>query len=172
MESLIEKFHESQYVENPANCVAFYLGMLCSIIRDQDRDKYIDRVIKEGLINFHELKDLKKLNVEVERWLFEDGGRSKLYRQKVAEYFVQVKPGDFTDGADQMLCFGIGSTVTNPLDNVLTFPEATKMWGLSDSTLREAASKKRIKEGEMRKSKGSNLITYAAMKRLYGEPKK
>lgn len=57
------------------------------------------------------------------------------------------------------------------LDEVMTFSEATKKWGLGHATLREAVRDKRFLPGEVRKSGGTWLITVAAMKRLYGEPK-
>jgi len=60
---------------------------------------------------------------------------------------------------------------TKPLEQVLTFAEATKRWGLGHSTLREAAKHSRFLSGEIRKSGGTWLVTEEAMKRLYGEPK-
>ena len=65
MKTMIEKFHESEYGKNPANCVSFYLGLLCSMINDNNHQEYVDRIIRRGLIDFHNLNDLKKLNVEV-----------------------------------------------------------------------------------------------------------
>ena len=58
-----------------------------------------------------------------------------------------------------------------PLEQVLTFAEATKHWGLGHSTLREAAKYNRFLPGEIRKSGGTWLVTEKAMRRLYGEPK-
>ena len=55
--------------------------------------------------------------------------------------------------------------------NIMTFSEAQKKWGLGKSTLREAQRNNRFKEGEVRKSGGTWLVTEAAMRRLYGEPK-
>ena len=60
----------------------------------------------------------------------------------------------------------------NPLEQVLTFAEAAKRWGLGHSTLREAAKHNRFLPGEIRKSGGTWLVTEEAMKRLYGEPKR
>ena len=40
----------------------------------------------------------------------------------------------------------------NPLEQVMTFAEATKRWGLGHSTLREAAKHNRFLPGEIRKS--------------------
>ena len=62
-------------------------------------------------------------------------------------------------------------SIRNPLKSVLTFSEATKRWGLGHSTLREAAKHSRFLPGEIRKSGGTWLVTYEAMRRLYGEPK-
>ena len=58
-----------------------------------------------------------------------------------------------------------------PLEQVLTFAEATKLWGLGHSTLREAAKHSRFLPGEIRKSGGTWLVTEEAMRRLYGNPK-
>ena len=58
-----------------------------------------------------------------------------------------------------------------PLEQVLTFAEATKRWGLGHSTLRESVRHNRFLPGETRKSGGTWLVTEKAMKRLYGEPK-
>ena len=55
---------------------------------------------------------------------------------------------------------------------VMTFPEACKRWNLGESTLRKAALNGRFLESEVRKSGKSWLVTYSAMKRLYGEERK
>lgn len=59
----------------------------------------------------------------------------------------------------------------NDIDKILTFGEATELWGLADSTLRKLAKADRIKEGlDYRKSgKRAWLITREAMERLYGK---
>lgn len=60
----------------------------------------------------------------------------------------------------------------NFLDSVMTFAEATKQWGLGDSTLRMAVNRSTLVEGkDYRKSGSTWLITKEAMKRVYGEPK-
>mgnify|MGYP000881309334 FL=1 len=50
--------------------------------------------------------------------------------------------------------------------------EATEKWGLKDSTIRRAIFDGRIKKEECKKEGRDWKITIAAMKRLYGEPKK
>lgn len=60
----------------------------------------------------------------------------------------------------------------NPLDKVMNFSEASKLWGLGDSTLRMATKRKSLLEGiDYRKSGSSWIITKEAMIRVYGEPK-
>lgn len=60
---------------------------------------------------------------------------------------------------------------TNLIENVLTFTEASKTWGLSDSTLRKLVLTNKLTNGiDYRKSAGTWLITRDAMKRLYGPP--
>jgi hypothetical protein len=59
------------------------------------------------------------------------------------------------------------------LDLVLTFSEASQIWGLGDSTLRSMIGDGRLKEGlDYRKSGKVWLITDDAMRKLYGNPKK
>lgn len=60
----------------------------------------------------------------------------------------------------------------NFLNSVMTFAEATKQWGLGDSTLRMAVNRSTLVEGkDYRKSGSTWIITKEAMKRVYGEPK-
>ena len=66
-----------------------------------------------------------------------------------------------------------GEQMENCLQQVMTFPEACKRWGLGESTLRRAAKSGRFTEDEIRKSEKTWLVTYAGMERLYGkEPEK
>ena len=170
MKTMIEKFHESEYGKNPDYCIAFYLGILCSIISQRDHRFYVDKFIKEGLINFRKFEDMKKLNVAIERFLLGDDGESKVYREKVSNYFLQTTGENF-DPDTAVMILGVGMSIRNPLESVLTFSEATEKWGLGHSTLREAAKHSRFLPGEIRKSGGTWLVTEKAMKRLYGEPK-
>lgn len=137
MKTMIEKFYESEYGKNPDYCIAFYLGILCSIINQRDHRMYVDRFIKEGLINFRKFEDMKKLYIAIERFLFDDG-ESKVYREKVSNYFLQTTGENF-DPDTAVMILGVGMSIRNPLESVLTFSEATKKWGLGHSTLREAA---------------------------------
>ena len=57
------------------------------------------------------------------------------------------------------------------IDNVFTAAEATKLWGLADSTIRRAYMEGRFREDEAKKSKGTIMVTRAGMERLYGEIK-
>lgn len=60
----------------------------------------------------------------------------------------------------------------NELYEVMTFSEASQIWGLADSTLRMAVRSKRIIEGvDYRKSANIWLIAKKTMVNLYGEPK-
>lgn len=170
MKTMIEKFHESKYAENLDCCIAFYLGVLCNIIKERNRQDYVDKFIKEGLTNFHKFEDMKKLFVAIERYLLEDDGKSKIYREKVSNYFIQTIGKDFnSDNAVMILAVGMNSG--NPLNSILTFSEAQEKWRLGPSTLRKSQQDGRFQEGEIRKSGGTWLVTYEAMKRLYGEPK-
>ncbi|MGC6767744.1 helix-turn-helix domain-containing protein [Enterococcus sp. LJL128] len=55
------------------------------------------------------------------------------------------------------------------LNQVLTFTEAAERWGLaSGNTLRQAVSRGRFQENEIRKSGTVWLTTYEAMSRVFG----
>lgn len=57
-------------------------------------------------------------------------------------------------------------------NDVMTFKEATKKWGLGESTLRSTVRFNRLREGhDYRKSGKVWLITSDAMLKLYGRPK-
>jgi len=62
-------------------------------------------------------------------------------------------------------------TFDTVVHEAMTFAEASKLWGLSDSTLRKAKHDGRFEDGEIRQSGGVWLVTRAAMERLYGELK-
>lgn len=60
----------------------------------------------------------------------------------------------------------------NPLDEIMTFSEASEIWGLGESTLRSTIRTDKLKEGaDYRKSGKVWLITKEAMVRVYGELK-
>ncbi|NFM32664.1 helix-turn-helix domain-containing protein [Clostridium botulinum] len=61
----------------------------------------------------------------------------------------------------------------NILNEVMTFAEASKKWGLGESTLRSAIHSDRFIENiDYKKSGKVWLITKEAMERVYGESKK
>ena len=171
MKTLIEKFHENDKSDNPVNCIAFYLGVLCSISRNKNRSRYVDNVVKEGLTNFHEFDDLRKLNLQLERLLLEEDGKSKLYREKVSDYFMIATEKNFGNGDEEMMMLGVGLSVINPLESILTFAEASKKYDVAVSTLRHRQRDGRFQDGDTRKSGSTWLVTYEAMQRLYGDKK-
>ncbi|MGN2348323.1 helix-turn-helix domain-containing protein [Clostridium cagae] len=60
-------------------------------------------------------------------------------------------------------------TKINPLDEVMTFAEASEKWGLGESTLRSTIRTDRLVEGvDYKKSGKVWLITKEAMERVYG----
>ena len=63
------------------------------------------------------------------------------------------------------------TTFLNPLDEVLTFAEASKKYDVAVSTLRHRQRDGRFQNGDTRKSGSIWLVTYEAMRRLYGEQK-
>lgn len=61
---------------------------------------------------------------------------------------------------------------SNFLNSVMTFAEASKVWGLGESTLRSMVNSNRLEEGkDYRKSGKVWLIKKESMIKLYGEPK-
>lgn len=56
----------------------------------------------------------------------------------------------------------------NIIFEVLTFAEASELWGLGDGTLRHAAARGTFTDKEVRKSGSTWLITKNAMERVYG----
>ncbi len=65
-----------------------------------------------------------------------------------------------------------GELVNTPFDNLISFKDATDLWGLNESTLRKNISYGRLKEGtDVMKFGKQWIITKEAMIRLYGEVK-
>lgn len=64
-----------------------------------------------------------------------------------------------------------GETVTTEFDGLMSFADASELWGLSESTLRKAVSYGKIVAGiDARKFGKQWIVTSAAMHREYGEP--
>ena len=65
-----------------------------------------------------------------------------------------------------------GELVNTPFDNLISFKDATDLWGLNESTLRKNISYGRLKEGtDVMKFGKQWIITKEAMRRLYGKVK-
>lgn len=65
-----------------------------------------------------------------------------------------------------------GKTVATPFDNLISFADATALWGLNESTLRKAISYGKLRDGVDVKKFGKQwVVTLDAMRREYGEPK-
>ena len=65
-----------------------------------------------------------------------------------------------------------GELVNTPFDNLISFKDATDLWGLNESTLRKNISYGRLKEGtDVMKFGKQWIITKDAMIRLYGKVK-
>ena len=64
-----------------------------------------------------------------------------------------------------------GREIKTPFDGLMSFADASELWGLSESTLRKAVSYGKIVAGvDARKYGKQWIITYDAMIREYGEP--
>ena len=65
-----------------------------------------------------------------------------------------------------------GEIVETPFDNLIALSDATKLWGLNESTLRKAISYGKLINGvDVMKFGKQWIVTIDAMKREYGEPK-
>jgi|GEM_PF-6587991 len=167
---MITKFEQSKLAEDNVNRIAFYLGVIATRANELNHDRYV-RLIKEGKTRINNLKDMQSLYVALER-ILEGDRKSKQYREIIADLFLSTSKKHF-DNNDPKTSYGIGLSVgsLNNLDTVYTFAEAQEKWGLGDSTLRKAKYDDRFEKGEVRKSGSNWLVTHAAMKRLYGDPK-
>lgn len=68
--------------------------------------------------------------------------------------------------------FANGETVKTPFDGLMAFTDATQLWGLNDSTLRKAIAYGKLINGVDACKYGKQwVISVAAMKREYGQPK-
>lgn len=66
-----------------------------------------------------------------------------------------------------------GKTVQTPFDGLMSFADATELWGLNESTLRKAIAYGKLRNGiDVCKFGKQWIITMDSMKREYGEPKK
>ncbi len=64
-----------------------------------------------------------------------------------------------------------GVTQATPFDGLMSFSDATFLWGLSESALRKAVAYGKIVPGKDARKYGKQwVVTKAAMEREYGEP--
>ncbi|MGN0038150.1 MAG: DUF2442 domain-containing protein [Coriobacteriales bacterium] len=64
-----------------------------------------------------------------------------------------------------------GVTVKTPFDSLISFADASELWGLSESTLRKAISYGKLVSGvDARKYGKQWIVTKDAMLREYGDP--
>ena len=64
-----------------------------------------------------------------------------------------------------------GEPVSTAFDGLMSFAEATSLWGLSESALRKAVSYNRLVEGVDAQKFGKQwIVTRSAMEREYGAP--
>ena len=67
--------------------------------------------------------------------------------------------------------WGNGEIVQSPFEGILSFKDATNIWGLNESTLRKAVSYGKLIEGvDIRKYGKQWIVTKDAMIREYGNP--
>lgn len=90
---------------------------------------------------------------------------------------VEVDPGGYGiswDDDTDLSCDELwehGETIRTEFDGLMSFADASELWGLSESTLRKAISYGKITPGvDARKFGKQWVITYSAMCREYGHP--
>lgn len=67
--------------------------------------------------------------------------------------------------------FENGKTISTPFDNLMSFGDATQLWGLNESTLRKAIAYGKLQNGvDVCKFGKQWIISMDAMRREYGEP--
>lgn len=143
---------------------------------------------------FHKIKSVNPLSDYRLSILFSEGvtkiydvkplfDRLPAFRRLVDEpelfYEVSVDVGgcgivwndDIDLACDELFANGI--QVDTPFDNLMSFGDATELWGLNESTLRKAVEYGRLINGvDVCKYGKQWIITMDAMRREYGEPKK
>ena len=91
---------------------------------------------------------------------------------------VHVAPGGYgviwIDDID-LSCgelFDKGEVIKTPFDGLVAISEATKLWGLNESTLRKAIQYNKLVKGQDVTKFGNQwVVSIKALKREYGEPK-
>ncbi len=77
---------------------------------------------------------------------------------------------DLDLSAEELYSHGV--PVSTPFDRLLSFADATELWGLSESALRKAVAYRRLVDGVDVKKYGKQwLVTRDAMEREYGQPR-
>lgn len=141
---------------------------------------------------FHKVKSIKPLDNYLLRVQFSEGV-TKIYDMKpwFKEYprFLELKQyGLFYDVSVDVGGYGViwndeldlscdelfsnGVLVKSPFDGLMSFGDATLLWGLNESTLRKAIKYGKLVEGvDVCKYGKQWVILIESMKREYGEPK-
>lgn len=109
----------------------------------------------------------RKLKTNIERQTKEDFDRAE-YDAKLYSIMRKYSTSD-------MVLFSESNCIISGekriLNEVFTFSEAAKIWGIDGSTLRKAVESGRLKEGvDYKKSANVLMVTKEAMLRDYGEP--
>lgn len=86
------------------------------------------------------------------------------YEKKYPKVFEVIKKDTSTKT--------INTPSTDTIFDILTFKEASELWGIATSTLRNCVLREKFLEGEYRKSGSTWLITRKEMERVYGPQKK
>ena len=122
----------------------------------------------EGLMKIYDVKPLFK------KWkqfnaLKEIPGRFEGVKVDIGGYGI-IWDDELDLSCDEL--FANGAEVPTPFDGLIAFTDATELWGLNESTLRKAISYGKLTKGIDACKYGNQwIVSVAAMKREYGEPR-
>ena len=122
----------------------------------------------EGVTKLYDMKPLfEKLPVFIE--LKNDPAEFGCVSVDVGGYGI-IWNDDLDLSCDEL--FVNGETVKTPFDGLMAFTDATRLWGLNESTLRKAIAYGKLVNGVDACKYGKQwVISTEAMKREYGLPK-
>lgn len=131
-------------------------------------DRKLSVQFAEGTTKIYNMSDLIEKNV-----LFSDLKNNEIF------YSAEVDVGgygviwndDIDISCDEL--FENGETVKTPFDGLMSFGDATDIWGLNESTLRKAIIYGKLINGiDVCKFGKQWVVSISAMEREYGTPKK
>jgi hypothetical protein len=173
METRAKEYTERVGYDRRAKAL-FYLGAICQATIDEEKSRkqrspferkvYFDSEFESNIQNLFSEAMLKLADYGLEsdlEWAVR--GFVDNYTKAVEEMGRAEKKFYVISGCTFFATEGVFFT-----NEWLSASEATKLWGLADSTIRKAIERGSFKKGEYRKSGNVWLVREAAMSRIYG----